>query len=55
MGTLDIIYLIIVGIFFVIGLIFALKTIISIRNDSIDDFKQKQQKNRNKIRNGRHN
>lgn len=55
MGTIDIIYLIIVGITFIFGLLFAIRMFIKIRNNSIEEFKQRQQNNRNKIKYGRHN
>lgn len=55
MGTIDIIYLVLVGITLIIGFIFAFKLIGKIRYQSIDQFNQKQIDNRRKIKNGRHN
>ncbi len=55
MGTIDIIYLIIVGITFLLGLLFAIRMTVKIRRNSIDEFKRRQQINRNKIKYGRHN
>ncbi len=55
MGTIDIIYLIAVGITVCIGLFFAIRIFLKIRNNSIKDFKQRQQNNRNKIKYDRHN
>lgn len=55
MGTFDIIYLSIVGFSVLLGLSFAVKIIYKIRNNSIDQFKQRQKSNRNKIRHGRYN
>ena len=59
MGTIDIMYLVIVGITFIFGLLFAIKMFIkirnTIRNSSIEEFKKRQQNNRNKIKYGRHN
>ncbi len=55
MGTIDIIYLTLVCILFISGMVFAVKIFVKIRNNSIEDFKQRQNKNRNKIKHGRHN
>ena len=55
MGTIDIMYLVIVGITFIFGLLFAIKMFIKIRNSSIEEFKKRQQNNRNKIKYVRHN
>lgn len=55
MGTIDIIYLTLVGVLFTIGIVFAIKMFVKIRNTSIEDFKRRQNKNRNKIKYGRHN
>lgn len=55
MGTIDIIYLTLVGVLFITGMVFAVKMFVKIRNNSITDFKQRQNKNRNKIKYGRHN
>ncbi len=53
MGTLDIIYLIIVGVSVGCGIIFAIKLACEVRQQSIKEFKQHQQKNKNKIKHGR--
>lgn len=55
MGIIDIIYLVIVGITFIFGLSFAIRMFLKIRKNSIEEFKQRQQNNRNKIKYGRHN
>ena len=55
MGIIDILYLVIVSFTFIMGLLFAIRMFIKIRNNSIEEFKNRQQRNRNKIKNGRHN
>lgn len=55
MRIIDILYLVIVSFTFIMGLLFALRIFIKIRNKSIEEFKKRQQKNRNKIKYGRHN